>query len=1092
MSYRLGLVAGAAVLALGMGVAQAATVTFSDIDALWLNVVGGSGGSTVNPAGPATSTSVRWPASGDQSGYDFIVAPQPITVDLPPDPSPFVLGEFNHLNFPVTTGSGITSVQLQIRADLSIDEGSGPVDLGQTVLLFDFGHLETPNGSNPCADGGAHGVGVNVNGCADRVTFASNPNSESFLIGNTLYTMNLMGFIDSSDNLVSEFWTIESSNNIATLIGNVERAPTATPTPLPTDTFTPEPTNTPTPLPTDTFTPLPTDTFTPEPTATFTATPSFTQEPTETPTATATFTATATDTPILPTCGDGNLDPGEFCDDGNEFGGDGCEPNCTLSTACTYVHGGTPSQYFVNDTTANDGVGAAAGCATAPFASIQAAIDDSALVDGDIISVCPGTYAENVIVSKELTIIANGAAADTLVQTAAGVAFDVRRSGVTIEGLSIELGNGTAVSANAICPLGSASCAAPGSGSNLSIIGNRISGSSTGIAWQRKVDCATIQSNVSDVSNAHVDIDQQEGAPAVLVRIVQNTLSGGGSSGAGVSTSGIGVRILGNTVQGSATAGVVVANLTAGSRIEENNIQNNAGDGITMLPGSAATRVIQNNIVDNGTGLGNEASEGVVNATLNWWGSQSGPFHANKAMAAVGDTIVERNGGLDTLFIEFLCAPAPGGFPSVLGVCNGGELTEEVQMVAPGREPDITPKGRFISFVSHHDLNSDAGVNIDNADGGDEIFVLNVRPRKRGHAFCLGGINPGAPCSLSRDCPANFNSDPIVTDGVCVVITQLSNDPTGDAISFSPRLIQKGDVVFSSTANLLGSNPDNSPEVYTWSNRDFRRLDPGDPNLVVTMRSDGVGTISERAQNDRGGRRVLVQSNTDPLGTNADGNSEIFLLDSRKGQWTQITDTVGHENLRPITQNGKKLIFDSTADLVPGQNADGNREVFFARNRRGTWLFEQITDTVGAENHAASMAKNGRVIVYSSNANPTGQNADGNREVFLWDKNGTVQITHTTVGENVRPRINPFGRFIAFESNSDVDDTGSDLGNRRIFLHDRRFGTTVPISRSAFGENTNPRISRGRFVVWQSTANLTGSNTTGDSVIYLYNRRKDN
>jgi hypothetical protein len=73
-----------------------------------------------------------------------------------------------------------------------------------------------------------------------------------------------------------------------------------------------------------------------------------------------------------------------------------------------------------------------------------------------------------------------------------------------------------------------------------------------------------------------------------------------------------------------------------------------------------------------------------------------------------------------------------------------------------------------------------------------------------------------------------------------------------------------------------------------------------------------------------------------------------------------------------------------------------------------------------------------------------------------------------------------------------VEDTGALLGNRRVHLHDRSFGTTLPISRSAFGENVLPRISRGRFVVWQSTANLTGSNPTGEDVIYLFNRRKDN
>jgi len=51
---------------------------------------------------------------------------------------------------------------------------------------------------------------------------------------------------------------------------------------------------------------------------------------------------------------------------------------------------------------------------------------------------------------------------------------------------------------------------------------------------------------------------------------------------------------------------------------------------------------------------------------------------------------------------------------------------------------------------------------------------------------------------------------------------------------------------------------------------------------------------------------------------------------------------------------------------------------------------------------------------------------------------------------------------------------------------------TKAISRSFFGSNQNPRISQGRYVVWDSTANLTGSNPGGKRVVYCYNRRRDN
>jgi cysteine-rich repeat protein len=62
-------------------------------------------------------------------------------------------------------------------------------------------------------------------------------------------------------------------------------------------------------------------TATPTPTATQTATL------TPTPTPTATLTPSATPTPV---CGDGNVDGGEECDDGNLFDGDCCSSTCQL------------------------------------------------------------------------------------------------------------------------------------------------------------------------------------------------------------------------------------------------------------------------------------------------------------------------------------------------------------------------------------------------------------------------------------------------------------------------------------------------------------------------------------------------------------------------------------------------------------------------------------------------------------------------------------------------------------------------------------------------------------------------------------------
>lgn len=223
---RLALMAGAAVLALGMGAAEAAVVSFSSITAEWINPNPAANATTNGPQSVPNAAEARWGVGARQSGYDFTLTADPLNISVPPSPSPFVLGTFNHLNFPIELGTSITDIQLRITADVTVD--GNPVAGNPRVFLFDFLHLETPNAENPCADGGANGVGVNINGCADRVTFKTNPFSESFLIGTDLYTLNIKGFIAVNGNpltdpALTEFWTAENRQNLASLVGSVER-----------------------------------------------------------------------------------------------------------------------------------------------------------------------------------------------------------------------------------------------------------------------------------------------------------------------------------------------------------------------------------------------------------------------------------------------------------------------------------------------------------------------------------------------------------------------------------------------------------------------------------------------------------------------------------------------------------------------------------------------------------------------------------------------------------------------------------------------------------------------------------------------------
>lgn len=70
-----------------------------------------------------------------------------------------------HLNRPIT---GTTLKSLDILSTLILTPVAPPdASLPSATITFKVHYLETPNGDSPCADGGANGTGVNVNGCAD-------------------------------------------------------------------------------------------------------------------------------------------------------------------------------------------------------------------------------------------------------------------------------------------------------------------------------------------------------------------------------------------------------------------------------------------------------------------------------------------------------------------------------------------------------------------------------------------------------------------------------------------------------------------------------------------------------------------------------------------------------------------------------------------------------------------------------------------------------------------------------------------------------------------------------------------------------------
>ena len=229
---------------------------------------------------------------------------------------------------------------------------------------------------------------------------------------------------------------------------------------------------------------------------------------------------------------------------------------------------------------------------------IQKAVDAAA--SGATISVLPGTYPENVTVSKELTII--GEDRDTTIVETTGTAFMVTSS-ATFENLTLNDAGSVATTRGIEV----------GNGSYDLIISNVLSdGLTTGI-YLNPGSSATVTEFEARTNAAGIGIDTDE-----TVTITNSVFSGNTDEGVGVTASG-GDHV---TISGSEFAGNTF--------------------GVRVYDGWPSTYV---------------GTTTFVSAEGNWWGSATGPPHASNA-AGTGDAVTD---GVD--FGSF-CTQADCGTPS--------------------------------------------------------------------------------------------------------------------------------------------------------------------------------------------------------------------------------------------------------------------------------------------------------------------------------------------------------------------------------------------------------------------------------------------
>ncbi|HEV8718964.1 MAG TPA: hypothetical protein VGX03_39860 [Candidatus Binatia bacterium] len=197
----------------------------------------------------------------------------------------------------------------------------------------------------------------------------------------------------------------------------------------------------------------------------------------------------------------------------------------------------------------DDGFASATDCndlTTATFTTISAAV--AAASSGDTILVCPGTYPEQVVITKDLTLLGDPGATIAATFGAVGAMVDVSGTTVIIAGFTI---NGNGGAGRSGCQAGT----------------NRFSGiryhdqASGAIAHNTVVDIhlpAGLLGCQEGVGIEIRDLNASDGATAVAV--TNNTVVAYQKGGIVANGEGVSARVAGNTVVGFGPTNVIAQN----------------------------------------------------------------------------------------------------------------------------------------------------------------------------------------------------------------------------------------------------------------------------------------------------------------------------------------------------------------------------------------------------------------------------------------------------------------------------------------------------------------------------------------------------
>jgi uncharacterized protein (TIGR03437 family) len=238
------------------------------------------------------------------------------------------------------------------------------------------------------------------------------------------------------------------------------------------------------------------------------------------------------------------------------------------------------------------------------------------------------------------------------------------------------------------------------------------------------------------------------------------------------------------------------------------------------------------------------------------------------------------------------------------------------------------------------------------------------------------------------------------------------------------------------------------------------------------------------------GSRIAFASRDDLLGTNSDGNSEIFLFDGAK--LIQATSTapgglanrITNGNFQPsISDDGRFIAFSSNRDLA-GQNGDGNLEIFVYDSIASS--FAQLTNssgTVGATD--AKISGDGTTVAFIRD---NGASPGSARDVMKQPRSGG---SATILAASVPSLALTYGRAISDDGARVVYSAETATNTTQVFMFDGRSGGTIrqitSLSARVSEVPLDPTISGdGSRIAFAARRTVSGAGSNSDGGVELY------